>query len=288
MMAVPVYTKHNATDVLEEFLRELGIHAAFRIASTTMLTTETYAAVQDAKAKIKTMGIKQAFRLAGIQLVFSGPRRHIQNNVCKPLKILNNTKRCRQYAKSKEHTLLDTAKMGKWVNRYKRYGVYPFIEKPFGRRTSNSKPQTDFYMGCISVAMILSKQGDVESFFTGADWRSVGLIYELPALMVNTKIRNINGRASDELRAIYYSGEPDAVYKTFQTICEDEQVLTLQRMKSPNKHKRRLARHDYQAQTKFFEQEQEDRKLELKRGDFIGTMRGVLGVKVGVLLASTN
>jgi hypothetical protein len=85
MMAGPVYTAHNATDVLEKFLRELGIHAAFRIASMTMLTTETYAAVQDAKAKIKTMGIKQAFRLAGMQLVFSGPRRHITKQICKPL-----------------------------------------------------------------------------------------------------------------------------------------------------------------------------------------------------------
>jgi hypothetical protein len=279
MMAAPVYTTHNATDVLEEFLKELGIHATFRIASTTMLTTETYAAVQDAKAKIKTMGIKQAFRLAGMQLVFSGPRRHIQNKICKPLDILNNTKRCRQYAKSQEHTLLDTAKMGKWVKYYKKYGVYPFIEKPFGGRKGGSKAQTDFYMGCISVAMILSKQGDVESFFTGADWRSVGLIYELPALMVNTKIKNINGRSADELREIYYSGAPDAVYKTFQTICEDEQALTLQRMKSPNKHKRRLARRDFEAQCKFFELEQEDRRLELKRGTFIGAMRGVLALK---------
>jgi hypothetical protein len=100
--------------------------------------------------------------------------------------------------------------------------------------------------------------------------------------MVNTKIRNINGRPADELRAIYYSGEPDAVYKTFQTVCEDEQALTLQRMKSPNKPKRRLARRDYEAQTKFFAQEQEDRKLDLKRGDFIGAMRGILTLKTSI------
>lgn len=96
-MAELVYTTHNATDVLERFLKEIGIRENFKIASDFMLTRETHTAIQDVQKKIKRIGLKNAFRLAGLQILFSGPLRQIKDDLCKPFKIDDNTKRAKEY-----------------------------------------------------------------------------------------------------------------------------------------------------------------------------------------------
>jgi hypothetical protein len=127
--------------------------------------------------------------------------------------------------------------------------------------------------------MILARKGKVETFICGADQSRVFMAYEIHALMFNEDITHINGIPAERFRKIYYSGDKDAVYKTYRKIAAAEAALSRSRMKTENKRKRMWAKKDYHAQRKFYCEECKEKLLEATRGDFIGAMRGVLAVK---------
>lgn len=289
-MAVPVYTAHNAADTMDQLLKGLGLPVRFKLASKLLLTPEALCAVQDAKEKILELGIQELFGLAGIQILFSGPKKETYDKYCKldptlPERearkkiLLAHTERAKRYGQSHKHILLDRTKIGEWTEKYNGSGLYDFIQAPFNGRTDESQLQTDFYMGFISIAMILARKGKVETFVCGADQARVFMAYEIHALMYNEDITHINGVPAERFRKIYYSGDKDAVYKTYRKIAAAEARLSRKRMKTDKNRKRMLAKKDYRAQRKFYWEERKETILEAKRGAFIGALRGVLAGK---------
>ncbi len=290
-MAVPIYTAHNAADTMEELLKGLGLPVKFKLVSKLLLTRECVCAVRDAKEKIIELGgVQKIFGAATLQILFSGPQRSMAEKYCtldesltekeaRKKIFLTHTERAQRYGRSQKHIILDKTKIGKWNNKYKDFGVYEFIQEAFDGRTDASQLQTDFYMGFVSIAMILARKGKVETFICGADQARVFMAYEIHALMFNDDITHINGVPAERFRKIYYSGDKDAVYKTYRKIAAAEAALSRSRMKTESKRKRMWAKKDYRAQRKFYWEERKEKILEAKRGDFIGAVRGVLSKK---------
>lgn len=281
-MAVSAPAAYDAAQTLEELLKELGLRASFRLASTFLLLPETYSVAQEVKQFIKTLGIKKAFNFASVLLLYSGPRRTIIDFLQIDASAKNHN-RAKNLAQPTLYTLIDHTKIGKELDGYKGKGLYGFLEILLSGKTSNIQEQADFVMGFVSVAMILAASGPVETLVCGADPSKVFLTYELPALMANTRITSINGVPADVFRKIYYSGKPDAVYRTFQKICHSEVALIQQRMEAAKGDKREAAQNDRTAQIKFLVAEHRETRFEKKRAkkrvQLLTVLRGVIAGK---------
>ena len=271
-MAAPVSAAISVDQELETWLKELGLCDSFKLNSKLLLTPEAHLVTDEIKGWIGSLGIKKAFNLAGILMLYSGPRRSIIYSILKATSVKHkrNHARAISIVKNGDYSLLDQTRIGKKLGQYNNLedGIFEHVQNVIitekvdpdiiVKQKEIAQEQADIIMGFASAALIFASRGNVETIVSGAALNKVFYLFELPALMANKKIKRINGVKIDEFRKIYYSGDKDAAYQTFQKICESEVELLHKKAKACGMRKNALPWRRYNIQSQLWQAEKKE------------------------------
>lgn len=219
---------------------------------------------------IDEVGIEQAFKIVGTILLYSGPRDEVYNkclgtngNHAQVLEILK---------REKNYTLLDKTETGLKFDEYGGKGINLFEHlktlyaekykdlygesfdiKLLKQAKAMGAHQANLVMTHFSEMFINIAHGDVETCVCGADPNKVFCTTEMPALMNNRRITEINGVDIEIFRKVYFSGEPNAKRETFLMICEAELSLIHERAMNATGEKAAFLMADYETRKQFFD-----------------------------------
>lgn len=224
---------------------------------------------------INDVGIDEAFKIVGTILIYSGPRHSVMRAA--PACGINHERAYDAFS-VKHNSLLDETHLGKktfpsyrnsGLNIYDLFLAEAFAPYKDKEGKINLDPESIGYLKveanyvADSVMRYISKKfanlarGEVETCVCGAAFNRVFYELELRTLMKNDKITKINGVPKANLKAIFDSGDKNAVYNTYTAICLAELEMIYNRaINSKDIGMKNFWMDDYHGRKKFFELEQ--------------------------------
>lgn len=222
-------------------------------------------AIIEVQSWINDLGVRKAFKIVGMVLLYSGPRQTI---VAAFPAYNRNYRRAAEKsgAKLRRHTIIDQTEVGQRLGRYDgKNNLYGYFLNIYGADQDADgrfvyEKHAYAVMAYASEKLVQIAKGDVETLVCGADLK-IGIFFtvELPALLKNPKVISINGVSADRLRKIYFSGRPDAAYQTFRKVCQGELALARKRVAAAKTKKAKAAlREEYELGRAYFVMERRE------------------------------
>jgi hypothetical protein len=231
--------------------------------------------VLDAIAEeLGTADIRTAFKIVGIAVFYSGPRKNLGKRVLENYKNFNRNTAF-QTLPSKG-TVFDNTDLGVGLALIYQQFIAAYSEAFIPQKGPRSQAKTiraavrqaDNVMAVVSRAFAESLSGEVETCVCGAGLDRVFYTIELPALMKNPKVTHINGVPMRFFRDVYSSAKPESHYRVFTMICEAE--INMIRARSDEAEWKGAKNadallEDFVLRNRLFEAEQKDTQERLMR-----------------------